>query len=72
MRNRLRTHGGVTTKHTMKNIISFNCTAYVGHSLEKTVVTVDAKSPREAWGNADAELRKTHRIVQMLDIKEVG
>lgn len=41
----------------MKNITSFNCIAYVGRSLAKTVVTVDAK---------------TTRIVQMLDIKEVG
>ena len=56
----------------MKNITSFNCIAYVGHSLEKTVVTVDAKTIREAWGKADAALRKTTRIVQMLDIKEVG
>jgi len=56
----------------MKNITSFNCVAYVGHGLEKTVVTVDAKNTREAWSKADAELRKTHRIVQMLDIKEVG
>ena len=57
---------------TMKKITSFNCIAYVGHSLEKTVVTVDAKTTREAWGKADAALRKTNRIVQMLDIKEVG
>lgn len=49
---------------------AFNCIAYVGHSLEKTVVTVDAKTTREAWGKADAALRKTNRIVQMLDIKE--
>ena len=46
----------------MKNITSFNCIAYVGHSLEKTVVTVDAKTTREAWGKADAALRKTNRI----------
>ena len=56
----------------MKNITSFNCIAYVGHNLEKTVVTVDANTTREAWSKADTELRKTHRIVQMLDIKEVG
>ena len=56
----------------MKNITSFNCIAYVGHSLEKTVVTVDAKTTREAWGKADAALRKTNSIVQMLDIKEAG
>ena len=56
----------------MKNITSFNCIAYVGHSLEKTVVTVDAKTTREAWCKADAALRKTNCIVQMLDIKEVG
>lgn len=66
-------HGGARNEqHTMKNSTSFNCIAYVGHSLEKTVVTVDAKTTREAWGKADAQLRKTNRIVQMLDIKEVG
>ena len=63
---------GRNEQNTMKNITSFNCIAYVGHSLKKTVVTVDAKTTREAWGKADAALRKTNRIVQMLDIKEVA
>lgn len=56
----------------MKNITSYNCIAYVGHSLEKTVVTVNAKTMREAWGKAEVALRKIYSIVQMLDIKEVG